>query len=161
MKAWAEGVGSRRHIWASGRRIRLNLCCTSGLNYHEKEARRLYKLKKVLCWVFAFSSMVCLGITLRRISSTVHQHHSLLTLSNLRVLVVFSIQAVIFGVAWWEIWREKPLAAALGIVASLVFVLVSLWGMIFFSKSVWGNEGIVLAIGVVGLVAFSWPDKKH
>jgi len=121
----------------------------------------MYKLRKYLCWVFAFSCLVCLGIALRRTLYIVHRHYAFLPFAHLRVPAVFLIQAVICGVAWWTIWKEKPFARAFGIAASLIFVGVPLWGITFFSQSVWGNEGIVLAIGVAGVVAFSWSDKQH
>jgi len=70
--------------------------------------------------------------------------------------------AAVFGVAWWTVWKGKPSARGWGIAASLFYILVSLLPIIFFSRSVWAgvgvvltNFGLVLAIGVAGLVAFS------
>ena len=121
----------------------------------------MYKVRKHLCWIFAFACLVCLGIAFRRIFYIVQRHHAFLPLAYLRVPALFLTQAVIFGVAWWTVWREKPFARVFGIIASMILIGVPLSGITILSQSVWGNEGIVLAVGVAGLVAFSWPHNQQ
>jgi hypothetical protein len=152
--AYLRRFPTRRTLEAAG------LYCASRLQCLGMETRRMFKLRKYLCWVFAFSCLVCLGIALRRVSYILQQHYAFLPLIYLKAPALFSIQATIFGVAWWAVWKEKPFATVLGIAASLILIGVPLWGIVFFSRSLWGNEGIVLVIGVAGLIAFLWPNKK-
>jgi len=73
-------------------------------------------------------------------------------LANLLVLTLFTVQATVFGTAWWTVWKGKPSARGWGIAASVINILISL-PIIYLSRSVRGI-GVVLAIGVAGLVAF-------
>ena len=103
---------------------------------------------------------------------TAHQHnfydalqHSTIQqfgrwLLTLFYLLIFPVMAVIFGVAWWKIWKEKIAARGWGIAASLTYVLVPLLVMIQTSKSEWTLLWVELTIGVVGLIAFSPRPRK-
>ena len=64
------------------------------------------------------------------------------------------VLAVIYSIAWWTIWKEKSSARVWGIVASLTFVLLPAWGMVYFSRSAPAALGVMLAIGIGGLVVF-------
>jgi len=120
----------------------------------------MHTLRKYLSWVFAFTSLVCLQIALSSILHTIHpsilhtnhRHYTLLLF--LLVPTLFTILAVIFGVAWWTVWKGKPSARGWGIAASLINILVSLpW--VFISRSAWRHIWVLLAVGVAGLVAFA------
>jgi hypothetical protein len=67
--------------------------------------------------------------------------------------------ATVFGVAWWKVWKQRPLARAWGIAASIPITAHPLWRIIRFPRSIHGYNVLVLAVGVVGLLAFSMPDK--
>jgi peptidase M50-like protein len=129
-------------------------------------------LRKFLAWTFAFTSFVCLRIAVSGISSLVHRHYDHYHLSSLRTLllvlvgpVLFTVQAAVFGVAWWTIWRDKLSARGWGIAASLTVILFPLsfaFLIVYYSRSISASElllqlrhtSVLLAIGVTGLVVF-------
>ena len=127
----------------------------------------MHTLRRNLCWVFAFTSLVCLQLALSSILHTIHRQ-SFLPLRDLPVATVFTVVATVFGVAWWTVWKGKPSARVWGMTASLINILVSLLPAIavlyiqvihphFSSGSVWRDLEVVspvLAVGVAGLVAF-------
>jgi len=130
----------------------------------------MHTVRKYLCWVFAFTSLVSLQLALSSILRTIHRQSTFLPLRDLPVATVFTIVAAVFGVAWWTVWKGKPSARGWGIAASLINILVSLLPAIivlyvqvvyshFSSGSIWREFDVVLpvlAVGVTGLVAF-WP----
>jgi hypothetical protein len=61
---------------------------------------------------------------------------------------------ILYGFAWWTVWNEKPSGRGWGIVASLIYIAVSLLGIKFSAQPLFGFQGIILALGVTGLVAF-------
>jgi hypothetical protein len=71
--------------------------------------------------------------------------------------VIFPGLAIVFGVAWWTIWKEKPSARFWGITASIIFILTPIRAKIFFSMPIL-RSGVVLAVGIVGLILFSRRD---
>lgn len=118
---------------------------------------------KVLLWVFAISALMCLWIAFPRIVGIVHQS-AFLTPRTLLVPGVFSVLAAIFAVAWWAVWKRNPSGRAWGIIASLTYILLSLftiWSRIHRGRSVRGSLGTALAIGVIGLFAFLRGAEQH
>jgi len=67
--------------------------------------------------------------------------------------------AIIFGVAWWNIWKQRPSAKGWGVAASSIHILLSLWMIIFRSYPILSCQGFGLILGTVGLIAFLWRDK--
>jgi peptidase M50-like protein len=114
----------------------------------------MHTLRKYLGWVFAFTSLVCLQIVISSILHTTHRQSTDLALRGLLVETAFlTALAVVFGVAWWTVWKGKPSARGWGIAASLTNILVSLpW--VFISRDAWRDLWVILAIGVAGLVVF-------
>ncbi len=81
---------------------------------------------------------------------------------RLFITALFTIAVIIYGLAWWTVWKKKPSGRGWGIVASLIYLPVSLSGIIFFAQPLLGYEGIVLALGVAGMVAFvDGSARKH
>ena len=126
----------------------------------------MHNLRKYLGWVFAFTSLVCLQIAVSSILGKIHRHYTLLLFRNLLVPTLFTVQAAIFGVAWWTVWKGKRSARSWGIAASLMYILASLLPVIIFSiislrygwrdfGAVSANLGLVAAVGVAGVVAFA------
>jgi hypothetical protein len=124
--------------------------------------------RKIMSWVFAFISVVCLWIALLCIITTIRYYRLILPETGLAVPAIFLVLATFFGVAWWTVWEEKPSAKKWGIAASLINNLVMLCEIIRHSRSSWSRAGVLLsragvllAIGIVGLIAFLWPDKEE
>jgi hypothetical protein len=95
----------------------------------------------------------------RFIPHLLHLHHAFVFRVVLAVSV-FPVLAVIHSLAWWTVWKQKRSARAWGIAASLTFALINVV-IFFFARSVPNCVWIMSAIGVGGLVAFSWRDELH
>jgi drug/metabolite transporter (DMT)-like permease len=85
-------------------------------------------------------------------------HFSLLILT---VPVLFTFLTYIFGMAWWTVWKEKPSGKSWGIAASLINNLVMISAFILHKRPLSDYQWEVLAIGIVGLIAFLWPDEEE
>jgi len=111
---------------------------------------------KTLSWLFSVSSLVCLSIVFPYMLRIIHPHDGSLTLRSLLVPGVLSALATIYGVAWWTVWKRKPSARVWPIAASLTFILVPLftiWSKLHFSRSIRDCSVVMLATGVISLVA--------
>jgi len=109
---------------------------------------------KTLWWTFGITLLVNLGIL---VSVAGIAYRNAVPSRFLLVPGILSMQAAIYAVAWWTLWKRKPSARAWGVGASLLYVLPSvfnIWSSIHHSRSIRGCSGIMLAIGVIGLVAF-------
>ncbi len=125
------------------------------------------QFRQFMGWVFRISSLFCTWGSVYLILRTIHQNYSYdslrrlaleqfgLMLHVLFVIVIFPVLAIIFGLAWWTAWKEKVSARAWGIVASLTYVVISLWPIIYRWDSDTGAPGLEFAIGIGGLIAFS------
>ena len=129
-----------------------------GLHYTIKS----FGIVRTLSWTFAISSLVGLGVTL--LSVCMVYQRALLNPLFLLVPGVLSMQAAIFAVAWWTIRKRKPSARVWGVAASLTYILPTLF-IIFWkihrSRAIRDCTWIMLAIGVVGVVAFLRSDMQH
>ena len=114
-------------------------------------------VRRLLCWLFAISSLICLRIALSSILHIIHQPHRSLSFRILLVTEVFSVLATVFGIAWFTIWTGKASGKWWGIAASLTNVLFPLALSIYLRSSMLKHTVVLLGIGVAGLVAFSWP----
>lgn len=113
---------------------------------------------RTIWWSFVVSFLLCLSIACPSILRAIHRRDAFLAARTLLVPGVFSALAMIYGVASWTVWKRKPSARAWAIVASLTYVLVPLftiWSRLHSSRSIRVCSGIMLAIGVIGLGAFS------
>ena len=126
----------------------------------------MLNLREILCWVFALESLQCILDSLWRNLYTIHRQYGFLPLRNQILAVFFSVLAVIFGVAWWTVWKGKPSARRWATVASLTFILIFLQRIIIPTRSIqWNHLGAsvptvigllgALAIGIAGPVIFS------
>ena len=112
---------------------------------------------KTFWWAFAVSSLLCLLAIFHSILRMLNRHDGFPTLRSLLVPGVFSVLAAVYGVAWWTGWKRKRSARVWAIAACLTYILVPLftiWSRLHFSRSFRVCSVIVLATGVIGLVAF-------
>jgi len=121
----------------------------------------MHNLRKFMSWIYAISSLRCLQIAFFRFLHTIRLHYAFLPLRNLLIPTEFSVLAIIYGLTWWAVFKGEPSARGWGITASLTYIFIPLWSIIYFSRSVWGAFGVMLAIGIAGLVAFLWRDEQH
>jgi hypothetical protein len=65
---------------------------------------------KTLWVAFSVSFLLCLWIVPLTILRGFHRYHNFLTLRALLVPAFFAVQATIYGVACWAVWKRKPSA---------------------------------------------------
>ncbi len=126
----------------------------------ETAIRVMRTLRKYLSWSFAFTSLVCLHVAFLSALRTIHPSiphpiHQRYALLLLLVPAVFTLFAVVFGMAWWAVFKGKTSARGWGIAASLINIAVSIWPIFLLPRSLWGSFSVILVIGLAGLVAFS------
>lgn len=113
-------------------------------------------------WIFAAT---CLGNSItfvRTLPNAIRQHHALPLLQKLLYAPVFpAIVAIISGLAWWAVWKEKRSARGWGIAASLMWTLIFLRQFIIPLRPVWDKHVGALLVGSIGLVAFLWYGKER
>src|SRR6266567_2455739 len=114
----------------------------------------MHTLRKYLSWLFAFTSFVCLKIVFSITLRTIYREHTF-RLLLLLTPALFTLFAVVFGMAWWTVFKGKASARGWGIAASLINIQVSLFPIIIPPHSVWNAFLLILGLGIAGLVAFS------
>jgi hypothetical protein len=131
-------------------------------------------IRRLMGWIFAISSFLCIWGFGYLIVLAVHQRHSYdfhrhftsqqsgILLLILLFIVMFPVLSVVFGVACWTNLNQRRTARNWGIAASLIYVLAPVWPIIHHPGSILGALGIELAIGVIGLTAFALsPGMKR
>jgi hypothetical protein len=117
--------------------------------------------RKFFGWLFAFQALLCVIFECLLIRSTLNlQLNS--PFPHSRALVIdglFPAAAVVFGLAWWKIWRDRPAARAWGIAASILTMAHPLWRVVRYPRSIHGYNVLVLAAGIAGLVVFSMRNQ--
>jgi hypothetical protein len=122
-------------------------------------------VKVILAWTFAFASCLCITFVCGFIVRAAHLRFATLPFRHLLLGAAFaislvgllSVSAVIFGVAWWSVWKQGSLAKEWGVAASMLILLM--WTpMIYFGwNTFWRFERAAwytTAIGLEGLVVF-------
>jgi hypothetical protein len=127
---------------------------------HQSIRRNTYSRggTKTLWAAFAVSFLLCLWIVPLTTLRAFHRYHDFLTLRGLLVPAVFSVQAVIYGMACWTVWKRKRSARFWAIVASLTYILIPLLTIgskVHFSRPIRGCSIAVLVVGVTSLIVFS------
>ena len=122
----------------------------------------IHDLRKILCWCFALTSLLHFWVPISHIANRMYRHDTILVPPAQLSVTFFWAAAVIFGVAWWTVWKGRPSARGWGIAASLLYLLIFLLhSVIFPSRSIWGHHLGALVIGTTGMVAFLRRDEHH
>ena len=109
-------------------------------------------VRTYLSWSFAFTSLVCLQLA---VSLTIHPQYRYSSRTRLLIAPgMMAAFAVVFGMAWWTLFKRKRFARAWGIAASLINIQVSLLPVIFPPHSLLNGFLVIFGLGVAGLVAF-------
>jgi hypothetical protein len=120
-------------------------------------------LRTILCWVFALECLELVStFALLYLVNPFHRNLALPQDASGMVkivgfLAVYFAAAVIFGRAWWTVWRRKTGSRAWAIAAS-VLNLIQWIPFVNFSScwycTHWRFIGLHCTVGIVGLVAF-------
>lgn len=116
-------------------------------------------IRKILWWLFAVTSLLHTAVFLRCILHGVRYHYPPPLFRSLFVTALFSfVLAILAGVAWWTIWKDRQSARGWAIAASVMTILIFVRQFIFPPQPPWYSHLGALYIGIVGVVAFSWHD---
>jgi hypothetical protein len=115
--------------------------------------------RKLMFWVFAFTSVGFLG-------ALVYKIPRILKVPLLWNILMGPISALwiaaICGAAAWTIWKAKPSARGWAIAASLTYILFFLLQFFFPTRNIWFDRYRQLELlgGLLGVICFAWPDKQ-
>ena len=116
--------------------------------------------KKFMGWIFLATSLHYLRVSIENFPYAIRQQGPVLLIRILLMAPVFSmVVSVISGLAWWTVWKGKSSARGWAIAASLACVMAFARQFIIPLQPDWDWQLSSLWIGVVGLVAFSWPTR--
>lgn len=113
-------------------------------------------------WIFLAISLQYLRGSIASFPYAVRQQSPVPLIHILLIAPVFSMAvSVISGLAWWTVWKGKSWARGWAIAASLLCIIAFAGQFIIPLRPVWDWELTWLWIGVLGLVAFSWPNRQR
>src|SRR6266700_2578984 len=121
----------------------------------------MHDVRKSLGWVFAFTSLVCLSISVSLTPGMLRHHPRSMHLSlTSRLLIIglpwlFPLFTVVFGMAWWTSFRAKSSARIWAIIASLINIQTALFPLLVPPHSFLNGFWLIFALGVLGIVAFA------
>lgn len=127
--------------------------------------------RNTLSWLFALTALVCLQGVVSIVLGTIHRHGTIPSFRFALVPLLFTALTVVFGMAWFTVWRKKPSGRWWGLAASTLQILLP-FSLIFLSWRVsarlhvhrssasdairlLSDFGLPLLIGIGGIVAFS------
>ena len=118
----------------------------------------MHTLRKNLSWVFGFAALVNLQLAVSFTLRDVHRYHTHLHARYLLAPALCTFQALVFGMAWWTVWKEKRSGRIWGIAASVLNLAIPL-SVSYFSGPGRGlmlvrHLSLLLVIGLIGLFAF-------
>jgi hypothetical protein len=110
------------------------------------------------CWLFfiwSLGSVYMVSINIRHLAQTQFIDKGAIISSP-----IFAIYSVIFGMAWWMIFRSKPDLRRWAISANLILILFDFpfafwnWRSVLKFELNWWPE---ILIGIFGIIVFSIP----
>jgi hypothetical protein len=122
-------------------------------------------IRKILCWLFGIKFLILLVHPLLPNRYPFYpQLPSVQLLLDQPVAFTFLVAvSIVFGVAWWVIWKGKPSARRWGIAASLANIMLFLQQLIlpsdaFIMRNAIGQASTLIA-GIGGIVVFARREK--
>jgi hypothetical protein len=120
------------------------------------------KCRAIVSWCFCWLFMVLLGVTAKIVLNLIHHQASPRTLPLAAILLIASL---VFGRAWWTVWKRRNSARVWGIVASLLSLLAALpmlfFGVPVFWKTLTSFFWPSTVLGIVGLIVFSMQRRQN
>jgi hypothetical protein len=117
-------------------------------------------MRKVFGWFFALCFVaVSLSASLRLLHDVIQRDGTL----HLRALIpsgVLVLLGILFAMAWWSTWRDKPTARTWGIIASLVNLSILFSVAHFTHRPLHSSGWELLVVNVFALVTYIWPDPE-
>ena len=112
----------------------------------------MHSLRKLLYWVFALTAITCLQISIANFARSLQIPTHVPLWRACSVPAGFFLMAVVFAMAWWTVWRQRPSGKIWGVAASLINIVTGLWPMVFYPHDAFNAFGVVGVLSVFGLV---------
>jgi hypothetical protein len=110
-----------------------------------------------MCWLFAATLLVSL---LNIVGGFLHPRSRTLLANVLVGPIFYTAMAAICGTALWAIWEDKPRAGWWAVAASSAYLVDFVRQFMVPMRPAWDHRVSSLLAGIVGLVEFSWRDKR-
>ena len=109
-----------------------------------------------MAWLFALTILASLVNIVRM---ALHPRSRTLVQNVLHGPMFYWAFAILSGVALWALWKDKSWARLCGVAASAMYFLDFAKQFMIPVRPAWDHYLSSLIAAVVGVLAFSWPDK--
>ena len=89
--------------------------------------RSIQELRKLAGWQFAGTGAAILSIAAWLFPGILWSETGSSLLREVCSIAILFAMVVIYGIAWWAVWKERPSARVWAVAASLASLLGSLW----------------------------------
>src|SRR6185312_11269727 len=111
-------------------------------------------IRKSISSLFALSAALCVWNGGRIIFFILRRHDAFQTTRSWIAALLMPLLVAIYSIAVWTIWTDRTSARLWGVLASLTFIALPVWSMLYLSRPLPTALGVMLAIGIAGLVIF-------
>lgn len=109
-----------------------------------------------MSWLFALTVLASLVNIVR---ATLHPGSRTLVQNMLHGPIFYCVFAILCGVALWALWKDKSWARLWAVAAGAMYFLDFVKQFMIPVRPAWDHYLSSLIAAVVGMLAFSWPDK--
>jgi hypothetical protein len=118
--------------------------------------------RKFMGWIFLATSVEHVRVSIGSLPGALRQPGPVPPIRLLLVAPVFSVAvSIICALAWWTVWKRKSSGRSWAVAASMICVLAFARQFVVRLPPAWDWRVSWLWIGIVGLVAFSWPNRNQ
>jgi len=117
-------------------------------------------IRNLLAWLFAISSLLCLWHSVKFALRIINWHFTHLSFPGLLAVSIFPALAILYGIAWWTVWRKWRSGRFWGAVACLTYVVFPIWAVIKF-RSLPLALLAMFVIGATALIIILWPTHEE
>jgi hypothetical protein len=118
--------------------------------------------RTVYCWAFLITSIATIYHTVGLIAESIHAHEEIS--GYISTVILFISYSIVSGIAWWKIFRNKPMANHWAITASVmvffIYVLTVFAGwraILTLMHYMWPE----ILFGILGVIIFSIPYRPR
>ena len=123
--------------------------------------RSIQELRKLAGWQFAGTGAAILSIAAWLFPGILGSETGSSLLREVCSIAILFAMVVIYGIAWWAVWKERPSARVLAVAASLASLLGSLWLISHSWRLARWCTWFTAALSIAWLFLFLWPNEDQ